>query len=513
MMTTTLPVLLHKGPTSLHFAVSPSALYGDREKFYRDELSTKTLGVGITRWENPFSLETFPMMNNINYSVMFQHGELIMPDGDFREYEEDIKAYKEARYVKKEGERQLNNSASSLTEARVYNIDTKDVIKKILEYHLDHGTALVIKLVDLGQFYYEYRYKRADGDSMLGEIYNEVRAGFFLNELLYAYEKIPTHHFMQIIDWFVSDTNLYPEKRGHGPYQYFVAEKLDYNMEGFLSSRPDKMLTLRCTLFCVAQALEAGWYSHQYLHYDLHCNNVMLKNVANSAECYNKDYMYTRPLSDIVYRLPKKGLHNCLVKIIDFGRNRMNIPSVPRDKRDLHEHIGNNANPRHKHDETLSFVAENLGIGTVNNRIWDIRRLLWSIVFDFPASYWAELRKDKEYYPKLLAQINKFVDIDAINKESVKHKPTDIHDALKPAKKNTNFTIENIMDLSDMFKESDIYAAWAKAVAAKVIYSEEVKESPNVETFLDSDLFESFKIEATEVNEGIMVWMGRWSSV
>lgn len=507
-MMTTLPVLLHKGPSSLHFAVSPAAIYGDREKFYRDELSTKTLGVGITRWENPFLLDTFPTMNNINYSVMFQHGELIMPGGDFREYEEQIRAYKEARYVKND-KKQLNKSASSLTEARVYDIDTSDGIKKVLDYHLDHGTALVIKLVDLGQFYYEYRYRREDGDSMLGEIYNEVRAGFFLNELLYAYERIPTHHFMQIIDWFVSDTNLYPEKRGHGPYQYFVAEKLDYNMEGFLLSRPDKMLTLRCTLFCVAQALEAAWTTHKYLHYDLHCNNVMLKNVANGAECYNKDYMYTRPLSNIVYRLPKKGLHNSLVKIIDFGRNRMSIPSVPRDKRDLHEHIENNANPTHVHDKTLSFVAEGLGIGSENNRIWDIRRLLWSIVFDFPASYWTELRKDKVYYPKLLAQINKFVDIDAINKESVKHKPATIHDALIPDAKGAKITIENIMDLGDRFKVSDTYAAWAKAVAATGIYSKEVKELPNVETFLSSDLFESFKIEATEVDEETGVWIGR----
>ena len=506
-----LPLLLHKGPSSLHFAVSPSALYTDREAFYRKELNTKTLGVGITRWENPFSLETFPSMNNINYSVMFQHGELLMPGGGFKEYEEQIKAYKEARYIKN-GEKQLNKSAESITEPRVFDIDTSDGIKEVLRYHLDHGTALVIKLVDLGQFYYEYRYRREEGDSMLGEIYNEVRVGFFLNELLYAYEKIPTHHFMQVIDWFVSDTNLYPAKRGHGPYQYFVSEKLDHKLKDFLLKHPD-MLTLRCTLFCVAQALEAAWTTHKYLHYDLHCDNVMLKNVANSAEYHDKDYMYTRPSSKGTYRLPKKGLHDCLVKIIDFGRNRMDIPSLPDDKRDLYSHIKKDGNPVHVHDKTLFFEAEGLGIGSENNRIWDIRRLLWAMVFDLPALYWAELRKDTVYYPVLLTQINAFIDIAVINKESANHRPTDIHDALNPAKKNTNFTIENIMDLDDVFKESVVYATWAKAVAAKVIYSKEVKESPNVETFLSSDLFESFKIDSSVVNEKTGVWMGRSLSV
>lgn len=506
-----LPLLLHKGPSSLHFAVSPSALYDDREAFYRKELSEKTLAKGITRWENPFSLDTFPMMNNINYSVMFQHGELLMPDGDFMTYEEQIQSYKEARYIKN-GEKKLNNS-ESITEPRIYDINTSDLIKGDLDYHLENGTALVIKLVDLGNIYSENRYTRGSGNDCLCEVYNEARVGFFLNELLYAYVKIPTQHFMQVIDWFVSDTNLYPSERGDGPYQYIVSEKLDYKLYDYLvDNHHDNILTLVCTLFSVAQALEAAWHTHQYIHFDLHRGNVMLKKADEGSMCYEKDYMYIRP-SKIHYRLPKAGLNNCLVKIIDFGRNRMQIPSLPGDNRDLYSHIEKNNNTIHAHTNTIKFDDNQRGVGLENNRIWDMRRLLWSMVFDFPSSYWIKLRTDTKYYPDLLTQIDAFIDIGKINKESAKHTPADIHNNLFTGKKNVQFTIEAIMCLDDTIKRSELFEKWADTVAAEVIYSKDVQESPNVETFLSSDLFASFKIQATEVNEKTGVWMGRSLSV
>lgn len=502
---------------SAHYAVPTGQLYTfeERKRFFTDDLSKVVTGIG--RWENPFDISTFPMMNNITYSVWFQHGELYM-EGKNADYEKELLAYQERRYIKG-SEEMINKGIDSVTKPRLFNIVTGQLLLKPLQYHLDENTELAIKVVDLGAIYDEHRYDRVRGNEDLMEIHNEARVGFFLNELLYAYSEVATRHFMQVVDWFASDINLYPKENGKGPYQYIVSEKLDLKLKQYLEAHPD-MITLQCTLFCIAQALEMAWYTHSYLHFDLHRNNVMLKTVVKESKSFDKNYLYTRPdRISVVYKLPQEGIHNAIVKIIDFGRNSMRIPSVT-SREGLYDHV-DTRNGYHGHDDELEYTIPTHGIGEKNNRIWDIRRLLWDLMIDFPVSYWNALFvSNKVAYNQLIAQMSEFIDMKEMTKASRGTKKTidPIHASLST--NNTQLTIEKIIGLdirNDYINASTdektgpdfkAYIEWYERVRLATIYSPLTKTEPNATTFLDSDLFSEFKT-TNIVNMDTDVWMGR----
>lgn len=80
-------------------------------------------------------------------------------------------------------------------------------------------------------------------------------------------------------------------------------------------------------LFQILNALEISWLTHQFVHYDFHLGNVMIKDLTDTP-LYNKDFLYKRYNDDIYwYLLPKERIRNHMVKIIDLGRSSLNAPN------------------------------------------------------------------------------------------------------------------------------------------------------------------------------------------
>ena len=403
----------------------PSPLYQvSRKSLYQNEVKQNVLSLshgngGLTTRENPFVIMTFPGMMDIKFDEETGIGQLMHRNGKGGEdagapalYEEQIERYRSERYRRYGGENEdpINNVYESVTMPRLYNVVTGDGIKNSLDARLNKDTDLIIKVVDLGDIWYRYRKNIREGNIELRQIYNEIRVGFFLNELRYAYEKILTNHFMIIVDWFVSDVNLYPSINGNGPYQYIVSEKLDTSLYVYLSEEHTDMMTLKCTLFCIAHALEMAWATHRYIHFDLHAQNIMLKKVNDLDSPFrDKDYHYTRAYSEKMYRLPQSGLHNTIVKVLDYGSNYMMIPGIPegKDKTDLFAHIKRrptDGSEIHLHEMTLARRDVKYGVGLSENRTCDMRRILWDLMTKWPVSYWRKLKEDSVVDFTLLSQ-------------------------------------------------------------------------------------------------------------
>lgn len=485
--------------------------------------------------ENPFVLETFPMYKDIEIDEETGVGRLIATTGDDELF----------HYITDGGV--LNKMASNSTDADIYNVVTGEKIKAYVDAHLEGETILVIKIADLGSTVEEGGFVNASNESeevmankALMEIYNEIRVGFFLNELRYAYDTVLTRHFMTIVDWFVSDINLYPEKGGVGPYQYIVSERLNASFLDYLTRYPD-MATLKCLLFCIAQALEAAWATHRYIHYDLHCDNVMLKESTT-----DKNYVYTRPYSNKTYRLPRQNVHNMVVKILDYGRNRMKIPLAPvgKDKLDLYEHIETNG--KHKHDQLVAYTLDTLGVGVGENRTWDLRRLFWDMMITMPTNYWLDLQKNSPYeYTMLLFHMGVFINITRINtmnwpsklfrlKNSTVTGPLTMKELLiapihylyrrfKSAYKDAQYTqikgkenrhayIAQEFDAAgytNNFKDAEkllsLYAQWESDTSNALITSS-IASDTNATSFLSSVFFNEFVVTITGEDD---IWMGQ----
>lgn len=392
----------------------------DRRDLYK-KVKDAALHEHIKVRENPFDEASFPLMKDINFSLILESGMLRMPPGTRIGYDKDIERLRGERFphhptlIEK-----VNKGVKSVTAPRLYNVLTGETIATALPSHLYKDLRLVIKVVDLGAIYSKYRKDRDGGDDSLNEIYNEIRVGFFLNELRYAYENVATNHFMTVLDWFVSDKNLYPEEKGKGPFQYIVSEKLDTPLYTHLVTNNPDMYTLMCTLFQIAQALEAAWTTHHFIHYDLHHQNIMMKAVVDDSLFHDKAYLYTRPYDDKTYRLATNGTHNMLVKVIDFGRNNMRVPDNS-ESRDLFEHI-DGLSGAHEHNTVIKFEDYNYGLGINNNRTWDTRRIMWDLMVVFPSYYWRDLKlnSDNATYEALLVEMKDLINMVSVNRVTTK---------------------------------------------------------------------------------------------
>ena len=534
-----------------HYTVSRNELYKRYEKVRKT-----TLNEYIDRWENPFFEDTFPSMRDIEYLDTFDRGYLSMKRPIRKYYDDTLEKYRNTRYhLHDDGDVPINNNVTSATVPRLYNVVTSNQVANAFAYHLNKDTRLIIKVIDLGGIYRQHTKNFMLGNMLLDEVYNEVRVGFFLNELLFAYQDVVTPHFMVVLDWFVSDTNLYPSIDGHGPFQYIVSEKLDTPMYTHLINNHD-MLTLKCTLWGIAQPLEAAWATHQYIHYDLHHENVMMKDVVPGSHFYDKNYLYTRVYSGNTYLLPQAGIHNTLVKLLDYGRNRMKIPGEPEsdDQRDLFEHIDGDTIDSFQHHHNgaiLSYQDAQHGIGDANNRTWDMRRIMWALATEFPIDYWGIIQKDSPIdFNMLTNQMSQLIGLDQINALEYPSSIDITSLFLKSPHFSKKITIRDILfstvremyinlvyrdvayaslhtnqerdtyraavgrqygfyDLKILDKRLNDYREWYDIVINGIVYSS-IKTQYNATTFLSSLFFESLIVkEEGEIDYSNTTWAGK----
>jgi hypothetical protein len=84
----------------------------------------------------------------------------------------------------------------------------------------------------------------------LREVYNEIIAGYFLQELVYAYSQVLSLHFLQILDWFAAVRHaIVPEEGPNRFYhQVIVSERLDHSLGDYLEANPYSNFTTRWRL-------------------------------------------------------------------------------------------------------------------------------------------------------------------------------------------------------------------------------------------------------------------------
>lgn len=551
----------------------PPRYHVSRESLYQSEVKQNALslshGNGGDVRENPFMALSFPQMMDIKFDQETGIGQLVHRNRKGGEdvpalYEEQIDRYRSERYRKygDTNEDPLNNVYGSVTMPRLYNVVTGERIKNSLDARLNNDSELVIKVVDLGDIWYRHRKNIREGNTALRQIYNEIRVGFFLNELRYAYEKIVTRHFMVIVDWFVSDVNLYPSILGNGPYQYIVSEKLDTSLYVYLSEEHTDMMTLKCTLFCITQALEAAWTTHHYIHFDLHAQNIMIKKIGGSSPASpfrDKDFLYTRAYSDKMYRLPQSGLHNTMVKILDYGSNYMMIPGIPEgeNKTDLFAHIkrrSTDGSEVHTHSLTMAYRNVDHGIGLSENRTHDMRRILWDLMTKWPVSYWRKLKEEAGGdFALLTQQMSLLIDL---NRVLARSKENGLGArALFRANKTGQVTVEDILlspirglyndfyfgfdalyvemytigdgnndellrlyrqtranklyglvDFDEVERKLEAYHEWHEVIMRQHVWSDWAKLGQNATSFLSSRFFDS--LVSSDVDETRCVWVG-----
>jgi hypothetical protein len=240
--------------------------------------------------------------------------------------------YKDVTSVKGDGDTGTNASLYTIKSMR-------DYFKHLLYERGD----LFMKVVPLWEVGYQTGENQLLDDEDLSEIYNEVIVGYFLNELVYGYSGVLSIHFMKIVDWFIATKSVLGGKDTSLPYQMIITNKMDITVGAYLSKRAS-LDTIRGIVFQVFHALEIAWYTNIYVHNDLHLKNVMLGAIPEGSPLRDRHFLYRRLVDNRWYKVDRSVIGNMLLNIIDFGRNRMAVPTtkkhVDEDGEHIHHHEG-----------------------------------------------------------------------------------------------------------------------------------------------------------------------------
>jgi hypothetical protein len=171
------------------------------------------------------------------------------------------------------------------------------------------------------------------------EVYDEIIAAYFLQELVYGYSQVLSLHFMSVVDWF-------PVQRGGEFYQVIVSEKLDQSLYDYLDEHRGAA-PLRAALFQLFHALETAWVTNYYTHNDAHLGNVMMLRHAAESPLYERDFLYRRLGDDHWWRVSAAAMDGHMLKLIDFGRNRLYVPERADHVEERH------GLQRHRHDRLI----------------------------------------------------------------------------------------------------------------------------------------------------------------
>jgi len=229
----------------------------------------------------------------------------------------------------------------------------------------------------------------------LDQIYNEIKVAYFLNELLYAYKHVLSIHFMVMVDWFQtsrSELGLYTQAThtlmDDHYSQFTVAEYAEDDIFEFMQNHPT-MDALRGVIFHVLPPLETAWLTNEFIHYDMHTGNVMMKRTTGEdSPLSGRNLLYKRHGHDEWYQLTDANLGGHIVKIIDFGFSRLYAPREPAHKRliDINQGV-----QRHIHDKVVGLEWPDADISRDKpNRYADVRMFLLSILRLSP-SMWSAI--------------------------------------------------------------------------------------------------------------------------
>jgi serine/threonine protein kinase len=178
-----------------------------------------------------------------------------------------------------------------------------------------------------------------------------------------------------------------------------ISERLDQTLKD-LFTKPPSVEELRVILFQILNALEIAWLTHRFIHNDLHLGNIMFKDLTETP-LVSRNLLYRRFNDDTHwYRLPYDLVKNRLVKLIDFGRSRIEAPSRPED---IEKSSG-----EHNHSRLITSNFPSIGIyrDLPANPYVDVRRLFYLLVSIGP-KWWSSVEKTgdtRELY-RLIEQV------------------------------------------------------------------------------------------------------------
>ncbi len=186
-----------------------------------------------------------------------------------------------------------------------------------------------------------------EDDDMNSEIYADAFIGAYLNRLrsLTPTTTIPiTPCFMQVLDWFKTKENFVsPIKIRKKVYktaqvQYVLMEKANFTfekyLEGDLSIGTPTYRNINTFILILMHALESSFHFYNYIHYDLHDGNVMVKRILEKDkidQIWSFERSREEPDDDVedektyLYIQPEDH-KNILPLIIDFGRSFIQVP-------------------------------------------------------------------------------------------------------------------------------------------------------------------------------------------
>lgn len=231
------------------------------------------------------------------------------------------------------------------------------------------------------------------------QIYNEIQIAFFLNELIYGYSHVLSIHFMVIVDWFQATRAAIGLFKSpfHSPLdsltnQVTIVEFAHTQIKDFMRQQPT-LASLRAITFQVFHALETARITNEFVHYDLHLGNVLLKRTDYADSPFNsRNLLYKRHGYPNWYRLPYEDLGGHIVKIIDFGFSRLYAPSTTSHK--VFDRATGEA--RHLHSRPIGLNWE-VGEMNVDEPNWyaDVRMFLIEMLTLPHLEVWQAMAKDE----------------------------------------------------------------------------------------------------------------------
>ncbi len=301
-------------------------------------------------------------------------------------------------------------SVASYSRPDLYQLSVKDGTKRQKFDNILYGDSeLIMKVTP----FLNEKGGMIDDEEIL-QIYNEIKIAFFLNELVYNYENVLSVHFMIMVDWYQANRlNMgiavdpgMPNPLDTVYNQVTISELADTDMHTYMMENAS-LDTLRVVLFQILHTLETAWHTHEFIHYDLHSNNIRLKLTDYAKSPFkDRDLLYKRrdELNDW-YVLPSESLGNHIVKIIDFGFSRLYGPRQPFDRL---VNV-NSTNPPHLHDNLIGIDSPSIGMSARRaNRYTDVRMLFLSL-FTLPREYWDSLGdSDRRTFYALASEVLDF---------------------------------------------------------------------------------------------------------
>jgi hypothetical protein len=210
-------------------------------------------------------------------------------------------------------EKQLTYADSSINAMVLYAVTFKDPDLIALADGRNRG------VVKSQTFVLESPLKAGTVNNSLFEFTNEVIVSRLLNALVTAFKHTATPHFTTFLGCFKSDGSD-DTAIGKGQMRVFaVYERANRSFYDLLEGGNLEVDHLACLLFQVIFSLAVANFTLGYSHNDLHCGNVMVRDV-DGTRYQDRCWAYKMRKDATFKYIDAAFHHNQMVEIIDEGR-------------------------------------------------------------------------------------------------------------------------------------------------------------------------------------------------